>query len=49
MYKMCTISRLMVVSHEAKEEATSVLPDWTRDSLHMSILYEAALGFLKIP
>ena len=42
-------SRLTVVSHEAKEEAASACPDWTRDSLHMSILHEEGLGNLEVP
>ena len=43
------ISRLTVASREAKEEAASARPDWTQDSLHVSILHEAELGNLKMP
>ena len=44
------LSRLMVVSHEAKEEAASAdHPDWTQDSLriHVSILQEECFGNSK--
>ena len=44
-----TISRLTVVSREAKEEAASARTDWTRDSLHVSILQEQTLRNSEMP
>ena len=38
----------MVVSCKAKEESASEGPNWTQDSLHVSILHEAEFGNSKM-